>query len=290
MAKRKGPIPSKASPADSSGVPAETGIPAESRQNHPELEASELAADGLPLSTTPSAETPSPQIRRLVSLVVAVHLGGLLIALSANLAPSFLHGQIQPWLALVHVTTGQDYVMLPLELTHAARMDSPLVVELRTAGETQWRRVPLPKVRQRSRPSADLLNTEPTPLLMNRSRWPNVGRLIAWIALEQPDSEVLPEFLMQSLKYAAARNDWGEVSEVRLMQPHLLSFDEMLMVERGQAALISDDLQGEVLYSASVVRGPRGELGLVPHQEPVRTSKPIRQSNKPGQLVEDEPR
>ncbi len=226
---------------------------------------------------------PSVKVRRIVSGLLAAHFSALAIALSANLAPSFLHGEILPWFAPVHVTTAQDYVLLPLELTHAAKIDLPLVADVRLVGDDpladtpQWRRIQLPEIPPFASSSANS-QEQIVNWSSSRSRWPNLSRLIAWVAIEQPDSEVLPEFALQLLKYVGAREsaiDLDSVDEIRLIQPHVLTYDDWIMLNREQGGLLEATLVGEVLYGAKVLRPARGELRLLPLQEPAMTSKPL---------------
>jgi len=220
---------------------------------------------------------PSARTRWIVSGLIALHFTALGIALSANMAPSFLHGEILPWLAPAHVTTAQDYVLLPLELTHAARIDMPLVADVRLVGDPRWRRIRLPQIASSASTAANS-EQQIVDWSSSRSRWPNLSRLITWIALEQPNSEVLPEFALQLLKYAAAcEPSWQleSLAEIRLLQPHVLTYDEWIMLDRGQDSLLGDALSGQVVYGAKVIHTAGGELRLMPWQEPAMTSKPL---------------
>ncbi len=61
---------------------------------------------------------------------------------------------------------------------------------------------------------------------------------------------------------------------IRFFRPHVLSFDEDLIVSQDKAELIADSLQGEVIYSASVVFDGQANLRLIPAQSPAMTAKP----------------
>ncbi len=220
--------------------------------------ASSVAAAVAPRVLAAGGPWPSASTRVWVSLLIVLQLGLLCLNLSANLAPSFLHGNVLAWLAPVNVTTAQDYIFLPLELTHAGTIDAPLQVEYRQASSEAWRPVPLLD-----------------PADVARTRWHNVGRLTCWIAEQQPSSDVLPELAAQVLRSAQAQGQVEQASEIRFYQPHVLSFDEDLVVAEGQGEFISSTLSGEVLYAVHVVTGPNGEIGVVPEQEPSLTSKPL---------------
>lgn len=210
---------------------------------------------------------PTGIVRWLVSCLIALHFTGLGIALSANLAQSFLHGEVLVWLAPVHVTTGQDYIMLPLELTQASDMDAPVVIEVMRAQEQAWKQLGFPK-------------GELTVDASHASRWPNLARLLYWISQQQPDSEVLPEFALRAIRSSSQAAD-GEASDgnpiaaIRLVQPHVVSYDEDLAIANGRAAFFADAMQSNVIYAARIVRDVDGRIaGLVPEQDPSLTSKP----------------
>ncbi len=224
--------------------------------------------------STPTA-SPSAKSRKWISLLIAIHFATMAIALSANLAPSFLHGEVLPWLAPLHVTSGQDYILLPLELTHAAKIDLPMAVEIRLVDQQKWRSLALPQIADKPAvaDSQQIVNWS-----SSRSRWPNLSRLITWIALEQPSSTVLPEFSFQLLKYAAAHEqdiEIDQIAEIRLVQPHVLNYDEFVQLNRGQGELLANQLDAEIIYGAHVVHTATGEIRLLPMQEPALTAKPL---------------
>lgn len=220
--------------------------------------------------TQHAATQPSGPVRSLISSLILLHFLGLIIALSANLAPSFLQGEAVAWLSPLHVTMGQDYIMLPLELTQAADMDAPVAVEVVNENGNEWEPLAI---------SGNGLSPE----FVRSSRWPNMARLLYWISQQQPDSEVLPEFaqrLLQASRNANALDESGAPESrpqaIRFVQPHVVSYDEDLVIASGRETLLADSMQSTVLYAARIVRDETGTIvGLIPQQDPALTSKPI---------------
>ncbi len=204
-------------------------------------------------------------VRRFMSFLVVAHFLALILTLSSNLGPSYVQGELGRWAAPYLVTTNQKYVALPLALTHADTIDFPLWIELRPSGSgpDAWQRFDLPGSSS-GRGEASL----------TRSRWPNFSRMVRLVAEEQPDSELLAEIAAQVVRAAEARQE-ARFDQVRFVQPHVLSFDEDAIVDQGQASLIAQELEDEVVFTANVVRDSRGDIGLVPMQESSRTSKPL---------------
>lgn len=207
----------------------------------------------------------SARLRKIVSLILIVHWCALLFALSANLAPSYLQGNVMRWLSGYLVTTNQEYGALPLELTHAEPLDFPLIIEAHRRGDpaAEWRRLALPGVA----PSPSI------PLALNQSRWANFGRIICMVAMDQPEDVVLSDIAAQALTVAESTGS-DEHDAIRFLIPAVLSYDEDIMRENGQLTADAEELQPEIVYSASVVREPNGNIQLVPSQESLRTSKP----------------
>ncbi len=160
-------------------------------------------------------------------------------------------------------------------MNQADRLEAPVTIEVEQRGAaSQWRQLPLPQVRQ----TQEGLRT-------NRSRWPNLSRLLCWVNENEPDNELLPEFAAAAVRSATAREaarpgsvfegfDSLQLRAIRFFRPHVLSFDEDLIVSQDKAELIADSLQGEVIYSASVVFDAQGNLRLIPAQSPAMTAKP----------------
>ena len=208
---------------------------------------------------------PALPVITIVSCLLFLQLVTVVIGLASNLAPSFVQGRINVWLAPYQVATGQDYVMLPLELTHAGLIDAPVIVEVEWDQSGEWLAFPLPSINPQ--PS---LTRNPTD--GSRSRWPNLARLFAWIAQEQPDAEVLSRFARQLALYANSLNPQQTLTGLRLIQPHVVSFDEDLLVSQGKADLIEQDLHGNVLYEVQVLRETDGTVRVLPLQEPMMMS------------------
>ena len=244
--------------------------------SHPKIGPPEILPETPPEALASDSAVPAVfPARLLVSLLIVFHLAALIIALSANLTPSFLQGELNTYLAPYHVTTGQDYLMLPLELTHGASMDRPFSVQFRLSGNPNWHDMDLPGA----------VTVRNGATRFTRSRWPNFSRLLVWIMENEPESELLSEFASQCVRHLEAtesnksadlRNDESSeaITEIRFIQPHVLSFDEALIVAEGQEELIAEELSPEILYHGYVVR-IGSEIGLIPAEDSSRTAKPI---------------
>lgn len=213
---------------------------------------------------------PSPRMQLLVSLVIVFHFCALLVAFSANLAPSYLQGQLTAWLSPYTVTTNQAYNAFPLELTHAEPLDFPLYVELLHSNQQgseqseDWQRMLLPGGSSRKLASHDV----------RWSRWSNLSRVIQLIAIEQPDSEILSDIAAR-LVVTAEKQTGDTFRAVRLIAPRVLSYDQDARVFSGESSLEDDELSPTVVYRATIVRDSASQISLVPEQIPLRTAKPV---------------
>ncbi len=207
--------------------------------------------------------------RACVSALVIVHFCLLVLALSANVAPSYLQGTLTGWFAPYLVATCQDYGAVPIELTHAQSLDFPLLLEFKTDEEASepWRQVQLPGARQ--------LRGQPVDLRL--SRWPNLARLIRLLSVDQPESEMLSDIGAQLVLFVQ-KHTKKPVSAIRFVAPSVLSFDQDRLLSTGQAALIQGDIEQQIVFSAAVIHDSAGRVSLVPQQPPLRTSKPVTQS------------
>ena len=215
---------------------------------------------------------PSPQVRWVASALICAHFTAILVGLSANLSPSYLQGQLTAWLAPYLVTMGQSYQALPLELTHAEPFDFPLWVELLPSDEpnAQWQPLLLPDTRQTIDESSS------GGLDQRFSRWANYSRLIRLIATEQPESEILSDIAVQLVRNAASQSARRQrFQAIRLVAPKVLSYDEDAQVASGQLDLGAEVLAPTIVFEASVLEAPSGELSLVPSLSPLRTAKPL---------------
>lgn len=247
----------------------ETGSPRD-QQSRPE-DAAEA------VETAETCPGPSPRARWVASTLICAHLAAVMLGLSANLAPSFLQGQLTAWLAPYLVTTGQSYQALPLELTHAEPFDFPLWVELLPSDEdhAQWQPLLPPGTRQAMDESSE---GDVGGLDQRFSRWANYSRMIRLIATEQPDSEILSDIAVQLVRNAAAQSARRQnFRAIRLVAPKVLSYDEDTQVASGQLDLDAEVLAPTIVFEASVVGEPSGELSLVPSLSPLRTAKPFAQ-------------
>lgn len=218
-----------------------------------------------------SAAVSSATLQRILSVVIVGHLGALLLALTSNFAPSFLQGELMGYLSPYLTTTHQSYGALPLELTHADAIDFPMHIEIKKTGR-DWSSLKLPG-----------FETD-----VRHSRWPNLARILAIIAQEEPESEILSEIALRLVHVAEQRSS-TPISAIRLVQPHVLSFDEDSVVSSGGGALLEDELGAEIVFSAQVVCSADASIGLVPTQTASRTSRFIGDSSLSDATQEETP-
>jgi hypothetical protein len=216
-----------------------------------------------------AGEPLSGRAQALVSLVLIAHFGALLVTWSANLAPSYLQGNLTALLSPYLVTTTQAYNAFPLELTHAEPFDFPMHIQLLATDEQRgvWQFMALPGLGDADSSATD-----------NRfSRWSNYSRVIRLVASEQPDSEILSDIAASAVRYAEQRS--GQTYRaIRWVAPKILSYDEDALVRTGQLIEGEGELSPQIVYSAAVLRDAAGGLSLIPEQAPLRTAKPVRRT------------
>ncbi len=205
-------------------------------------------------------------LQGLCSLAITLHLFALLIALSSNLAPSYLQGKLLGLLSPYLVTTHQIYRTVPLELTHAEKQDFPLVFEALDSdgSDNQWR---------------ELTATDLPPL--SSKHWSNFSRWFALTAEQQPEAEVLADLSARYLNRAEASTG-ARYQAVRAVIAKVNSFDEDFALQLGVASTDDAAYQPSELFRAFVVRRENRPLSLVPAQAPLRTSKPHPVSSDSG--------
>lgn len=224
---------------------------------------------------------PGAGLRGLISLAIILHGLCLLLAVSSNLAPSYLQGRlldvVGPYLHVTH----QYYHALPLELTRAEPLDFPLQVELQTettgsdlaqnAGE--WQPLSL----------AGLFEGERIQGSGHDSRWHNLARWLTLIHSADAESEILADFAAQTVQLAE-RQSGQRYQAVRFISAKVLSYDEDLALAGNLRASDDEAFQPNVVYSARIVRldnqaavgeAESSRLSLVPAQEALRTAKPV---------------
>ncbi len=219
------------------------------------------------MDTTRSQVEPTKTLRWFVSIAILLHFGVLLFQLSANVAPSYLQGRINVWLSPFIVTTNLDYGATPLELTHAAPIDFPLLVELLPASadatdSQAWQILELPNAMLSANRGWDF----------RRSRWPNYARLIRLVEIDHPDSELLADIAIPFVQFAEKRSR-EEFRAIRLRAPKVLSYDEAAALASGRLELNAEEAVGTLVFGANIVRKV-DSMVLVPFQEPLRTAKP----------------
>lgn len=241
------------------------------------IQASQETSEAIHESHSAIDGLPSLRMQLSISLAIAFHFCALLIAFSANLAPSYLQGQLTAWLSPYAITTNQAYNAFSLELTHAEPLDFPLYVELLPVNQQdgkqseEWQKMLLPGSSSRKFASHDV----------RWSRWSNLSRVIQLIAIEQPDSEILSDIAAR-LVVIAEEQTGNSFRAVRLITPRVLSYDQDARVFSGASSLEDDELSPTVVYRATIVRDSTSRISLVPDEIPLRTAKPVvGQSERP---------
>ncbi|MEZ6150454.1 MAG: hypothetical protein R3C09_10065 [Pirellulaceae bacterium] len=222
---------------------------------------------------------PSAWVRNTVSLLIIAHGLALIVAVSSNLAPSYVQGRILTRLAPYLNMTHQAYNALPLELTRGEPADFPLRVELQvpvadtTNGDARqvWQPMTI----------ARLGDFAEAPAGQRATRWANVARWLSLTASADPEDEILSDFSARCV--ALAEKQTGQhYSGVRLTSPKVLSYDEDLALAGGIREPTDEAFQPTVVYSAHIVRLNEGtsaeRLSLVPAQPAARTAKPTSSS------------
>lgn len=224
---------------------------------------------------------PGAVLRGLISLAIMLHGLCLLLAVSSNLAPSYLQGRLLdvagPYLHVTH----QYYRALPLELTRAEPLDFPLRVELQAEatgsdseqGGAEWQPLLLTGLFESHR-----IQGNPSD-----SRWYNLARWLTLISSADPESEILSDFAAQTVQLAEIQSG-QRYQAVRFISAKVLSYDEDLALAGNPRASEDETFQPSVMYSARIVRldrpaaageGGSSGLSLVPAQDALRTAKPI---------------
>ncbi len=246
-----------------------------------ELPVGDGPASDVSASELPASELPARGLRGLLSLAIILQGFSLLLALSSNLAPSYLQGRILGVVGPYLHATHQYYHALPLELTRAEPLDWPLTVELQvetTGGEADrsagtWQPLALSGLFNNARAQAGVSDT----------RWHNLGRWLALTASADADSEILSDFAARAIQLAE-RQSGQRYQAVRFSTAKVLSYDEDLALAGNLREPGDEIFQPNVIYSASVVRlddlgSPKGagsqRLSLVPAQDALRTAKPV---------------
>ena len=191
------------------------------------------------------------------SVVVILHFSALFVALGSNLIQSRLQQSLMGWLSPYLISTAQGYGTTPIELTHGEDFDFPVQLEYLQQGSDQWRRI-----------NSNGLSRA------TQTRWPHLMRTLGIVMQDDPEAEVIAEFLFRLV--IVAESELKNVSAVRILQPDRLNFDEAKIAAEGGEDLVGD--KDFVLYQASVVRKGDAIVGLNPSQERYRSSAP----EKPG--------
>lgn len=204
--------------------------------------------------------SPSSLTKAAISLGILFHFTALYVAFNSNFFQSRLQEKIMDALSPYLISTSQAYGATPLELTHAQTFDFPIRVEVRLENESAWRPLNL---------------GNPRKLLSQVARWNHFTRVVGIILEDDPESEILAEIALNLVNCSSTtRTSSGDsIVAIRVIQPHVLSFDEATAKAAGQEDLI--DLSPKVRFEAAVVRRNEQVVGLVPSQERYRSSKSI---------------
>lgn len=271
MAKRKTPQRDPKNPA--------TAATSEGRDSPPDSRAAPVASHIPVRRDNAPTGCPPAWVRNTLSLLIILHGLALIVAVSSNLAPSYLQGRILNRLAPYLNTTHQAYNALPLELTRGELADFPLQVELQTSAantgadvaEHAWQPMSI----------EGLVNFAVAPTAQRATRWSNLARWLSLTASADPENEILSDFSARCVTLAEKQTG-QRYSGVRLVSPKVLSFDEDMALAGGIRELFDEEFQPTIVYSANIVRLQDGasqeRLSLVPVQSAARTSKPASSS------------
>ena len=207
-------------------------------------------------------KTLSDAKRWCLSIFAAFHLLALIIALSANFAPSLLQGRMTSALSFYHVTTAQDYNLLPLELTHGSRLDRPVYFQIKAPSSATWQTLDC----QSCQMVKDIGQAN------NSHTWQNLTHVLTWLATQEPDSPLLAEVVFRLAKQV---DGLEPNSRVRLLIPHVPTYDEFEIIRGQEGAVVSDLFDPEILYSANIVIDDEGEVRVVPEQSAELNAKSL---------------
>ena len=187
------------------------------------------------------------------SCAIILHFSTIFVALGSNLIQSRLQQSLMSWLSPYLISTAQGYGTTPIELTHGEDFDFPVQLEYLQQGAGKWRRIN----------SHGLSRATQT-------RWPHLMRTLGIVMQDDPEAEVIGEFLFRLV--IVAESELKNVTAVRILQPDRLNFDEAKIAAEGGEELVG--VKDFVLYQASVVRKGDAIVGLNPSQERYRSSAP----------------
>lgn len=272
MAKRKTPPRAQKTAANSAASedhgPSRSGSTAQA-----------MASDSPNAMHTTQLGWPPAWLRNTVSLLIILHGFALLIAVSSNLAPSYLQGRILNRIAPYLNMTHQAYNALPLELTRGELADFPLQIELQTQAPNNEIDVAEPIWQPMT--VEGLVDFDKAATTQRTTRWPNVARWLSLTASVDPENEILSDFSAQCVRIAEKQSG-QRYSAIRLISPKVLSYDEDLALVGGMRESSDEAFQPTIVYSANIVRLGEGtgqeRLSLVPAQPAARTAKPTSSS------------
>lgn len=190
----------------------------------------------------------------LFSLFAVLQIATLLLSLLSNYAPSYLEGEILGWLSPYIVTTHQFYGAKPLEMTHSESVDFPVQIDAQFQGDRNWTTITF------GRDS------------LNQTRWPMLARIMVVVTEDDDENPILAEVTAAIVKQINSTRR-KNVRRIRLMQPHVLSFDEDSYVQSGQEDLLDGLDEGNQIFAADVVYDQDSKfVGVLPILSKYRTS------------------
>lgn len=146
------------------------------------------------------------------------------------------------------------YGAKPLELTHSESIDFPVQIDAQLEGNSDWTTITFGR---------DALN---------QTRWPMLARLIAVIADEDRENEILAE-VTSSLAQQINGTRRKKVRRIRLIQPHVISFDEDSYIQEGKEELLGEIGDATQVFAADVVYDEQSNvIGVLPILSKFRTS------------------
>ncbi|GIX00613.1 MAG: hypothetical protein KatS3mg111_3945 [Pirellulaceae bacterium] len=222
------------------------------------------------MSTGPD-ESQQPRSLSLVCAALWFHWLAIVIALSANLAPSMLQGKLIALLSPYLFGTHQSYGAIPLELTHGQPIDFTLFVTVQ-GQDGAWHAVDLGQQ-----------NHADGSIGWQRSRWAALSRNFRTVAQLAPDAEVLAEIALGVVRYQEAQTR-RQVAAIRLSQLPTPSYDEYAAVADAGPTALAEIIDPVVVYEAVVIRDDHGGItGLLPREDAARTATPpIHESGGPS--------
>ncbi len=207
-----------------------------------------------------SQSTWSPLRRRIVSVVICLHLIIVGIAMSANLSSSTIQRNLLDGLAPYVQTLNYRMELVPVELTHGNEVEGPFRLELHPAGNSpeEWREFPA---------------FNANPFLIRR--FSEIAKQLAYAA-ENQNEEFVIELTTSVLKNLMNQDrPWSlpyEADQIRVLRKFVPSREVYAAIQAG----LMERPEPFIHYQAQIVRVSDDEIALVPILETTRAAKSIK--------------